>query len=96
MRKLLFGLAVIFAGTVQAQEVMNLTKQMRCSNAEFIMSEFTQKWGEVPVWVANTSTGTHVTLLINKEKKTWTMIEYDARIACILNVGEGGSDPNVF
>ena len=96
MRKLLFVLAVIFAGNVQAQEVMNLTKQMKCSKAEFIMNEYTQKWGEVPVWVAKTSNGTHVTLLINKEKKTWTMIEYDARIACVLNVGQGGSDPNVF
>ena len=94
MRKIVFILAMLISSITNAQEVINLVKQMKCSNAQFIMNEFAEKFGESPVWVGKTANGTHITLLVNKDKKTWTLLEYDASIACVLGVGEGGSDPN--
>ena len=89
-------LAMLFSSlSLQAQEVVNLVKQMKCSNAQFVMNEFTQKWGETPIWVGKTANGTHITLLVNREKKTWTMVEYDAALACVIGVGEGGSSPDI-
>jgi len=95
MRKLLFMLAAMFASISQAQEVINLTKQLKCSDAQFVMNEFTQKWGESPVWVGKTDNGTNILLLVNREKKTWTILEYNVKIACVLGVGQGGSPPDL-
>jgi hypothetical protein len=94
MRKLLFAFALLISGATGAQEVIRLVKQLKCSDAQFVMNEFTQNYGESPVWVGKTDHNTHVTLLVNKDKKTWTMLEYDAKIACVLAVGEGGSNPD--
>jgi hypothetical protein len=35
--------------------------------------------------------------LMNKETRSWTMIEYDARLACVLGAGEdkSGSSPEI-
>jgi len=95
MRKLLFTFALLISGTTGAQEVIRLNKEMKCSNAEFIMNEFSQNWGESPIWVGKTDHDTHITLMVNKIKRTWTIIEYNAKIACILGVGEGGSNPDI-
>jgi hypothetical protein len=34
-------------------------------------------------------------LLVNREKKTWTILEYNVKIACVLGVGQGGSPPDI-
>ena len=94
LRKVAFVVA-LFASASQAQEVIRLNKEMKCSNAEFLMNEFTQNYGESPIWVGKTDHGTHITLLVNKIKKTWTIIEYNAKLACVLGVGEGGSNPDL-
>jgi len=95
MRKLLFAFVLLISGATGAQEVIRLNKEMKCSNAEFIMNEFSQNWGESPIWVGKTDHDTHITLMVNKIKRTWTIIEYNAKIACILGVGEGGSNPDI-
>jgi hypothetical protein len=78
-----------------AQEVIDLTKSMKCGKAEFVMNHFAREYGEMPLWVGKSNTGTHITLLVNKEKRSWTMIEYDANIACVLGAGETSSKPEI-
>ena len=78
-----------------AQEVIELNKSMKCGKAEFVMNHFTTEYQEVPIWVGKTNFGTHITLLVNKEKRSWTMIEYDASIACVLGAGDTSSKPEV-
>lgn len=77
-----------------AQQVIELVKPLKCGDAQFVMTHFTTEYGESPIWVGKSETGTHITLLMNKEKKTWTMLEYDAKFACVLGTGKGGSDPS--
>lgn len=96
MKKFAFILALLFSSVSQAQEVVDLVKKMKCSNAQFVMNEFTTRYQESPLWVSKTVSGTYITLLVNKEKKTWTLVEYDANIACVIGVGEGGSSTQVF
>lgn len=95
MRKTIITLALLFSTTTFAQEVINLTKSIKCSNAESVMQYFTEQYKEMPVWVGKTTNGTHVTLLINKEKRSWTLIEYDSKLACILGAGDATSNPEI-
>lgn len=95
MRKTIITLALLFSTTTFAQEVINLTKSIKCSNAESVMQYFTEQYKEMPVWVGKTTNGTHVTLLVNKEKRSWTLIEYDSKLACILGAGDATSNPDI-
>ena len=95
MRKTIITLALLFSTTTFAQEVINLTKSIKCSNAESVMQYFTEQYKEMPVWVGKTTNGTHVTLLVNKEKRSWTLIEYDSKLACILGEGDATSNPDI-
>ena len=71
-----------------AQEIVDLTKPLKCSDAQTIMNYFTDVFKETPVWVGRTVHNTHITLLANRETKSWTMIEYDTKLACVLGAGE--------
>jgi hypothetical protein len=78
-----------------AQEIIDLQKPLKCSRAEVVMNYFGDNFREVPLWVGKTTAGTHVTLLVNKETRSWTMIEYDAAIACVLAAGDTSSKPEI-
>lgn len=96
MRKLAMAfLFCLISPIANAQEIIDLTKPMKCSDAESVMNYFSNEHKEKPVWVGKTLNGSHITLLVNKEKHTWTMIEYDSRFGCVLGAGESSSDPNI-
>lgn len=95
MRKLFLLSALLIGTTAFSQEVINLSKEMKCSNAEFVMNHFSENYGEKPIWVGKTTFNTHVTLMVNKDKRTWTLVEYDGRIACVLGAGESSSSPDI-
>jgi hypothetical protein len=80
-----------------AQEIIDLTKSMKCSNAQTVMNYFVDTHKETPVWVGKSVHNTHITLLVNKDTRSWTVIEYDTRIACVLGAGEDklSSNPEI-
>lgn len=85
-----------FTTSASAQNIVDLTKPMKCSEVETIMGYFSDKHNEKPVWVGKTVHNTHITLLMNKGTRSWTMVEYDSRLGCVLGAGEekSGSDPS--
>ena len=89
---LLFCLTSLIA---HAQQIVDMQKQIKCSDAQSVMSYFSINYQEAPLWVGKTNTGTHITLLVNKETRSWTMIEYDASMACVLGAGDTSSKPEV-
>jgi len=95
MRKLILLSALLIGTTAFSQEAFNLTKQVKCGNAEFVMNHFAEKFGELPIWVGKTNFGTHMTLMVNKEKRTWTIVEYEAKIACVIGSGESSSSTDI-
>jgi len=97
MKRLLVLLLLSPMGLMaQSPEVIELTKTIRCGDAEYVMTHFATEYGEKPLWVGKDMSGTHITLLVNKDKRTWTMIQYDSRLACVLGAGETSSSNEVF
>jgi hypothetical protein len=75
-----------------AQQQMEVTKTLKCSNAEYVFKLFKDDFGETPVWVGkDKGTDTYIALLKNKEKGTWTLVQYDSVLACVLGAGEQGT-----
>ena len=95
MPKLAMAFLFCLASSIaHAQEIIDLTKPMKCSDAQSVMNYFVDIHKETPVWVGKSVHNTQVTLLMNKETRSWTMIEYDASIACVLGAGEDKSGSN--
>ena len=78
----------LIGSIAHAQEIIDLTKTMKCSDAQSVMNYFVDTHKETPVWVGKSVHNTHITLLMNRETRSWTMIEYDTRLACVLGAGE--------
>ena len=78
----------LISSIAHAQEIIDLTKPMKCSDAQSVMNYFVDTHKETPVWVGKSVHNTHITLLMNRDTRSWTMIEYDTRLACVLGAGE--------
>jgi len=74
-----------------AQEIIDLQKSLKCSDAQVVMNYFVDTHKEIPIWVGKSVHNTHITLLMNPTTRSWTMIEYDSRLACVLGAGEDKS-----
>ena len=84
----------LISSIAHAQEIIDLTKPMKCSDASSVINYFVDTHKETPVWVGKSVHNTHITLMMNKQTRSWTMIEYDTRIACVLGAGEDKSSSN--
>ena len=87
----------LISSIAHAQQIIDLQKPLKCSDAQVVMNYFVDTHKETPVWVGKSVHNTHITLLMNRETRSWTMIEYDTRIACVLGAGEDktGSSPGI-
>ena len=87
----------LISSIAHAQEIVDLNKAMKCSEPQKVMNYFVDTHKEIPVWVGKTVHNSHITLLMNRETRSWTMIEYDDRLACVLGAGEdkSGSSPKI-
>jgi len=84
----------LISSIAHAQEIIDLQKPLKCSDAQSVMNYFVDIHRETPVWVGKSVHDTHIVLLINSTTGSWTMIEYGAKIACVLGAGEDRSDSN--
>ena len=89
MKSIVMAFLFCFISSIaNAQEIIDLNKPMKCSEAQNVMNYFTSNHKETPVWVGKTVHGSYITLLANKETRSWTIVEYDSKIACVLGAGE--------
>ena len=89
MRKIAMAFLFCLTSSIaNAQEIIDLTKPMKCSDAQSVMNYFVDIHKEKPIWVGKSVHNTHITLMMNKQTRSWTMIEYDTKIACVLGAGE--------
>lgn len=89
MRKLIILLALLYSNTIFAQErTYELSRTMRCASTQGIVEFLFKEHGEVPIWVAkDAKTSSFISIVMNKEKGTWTVIQYDSATACVLAAG---------
>jgi hypothetical protein len=92
MRKLTMAFLFCLASSIaNAQEVIDLNKPLKCSDAQAVVKYFVETHKETPVWVGKSVHNTQITLMMNKETRSWTLIEYDSKLACVLGAGEDKS-----
>ena len=85
---LLFALLVV--GLVTAQSV-TVQKPLKCGDTKTLIQGLAgEDYMEKPIWwgVEPGATVSRYSLFVNEQTKTWTLIQFDEKIACVLGVGE--------
>lgn len=86
MRKFLLG--VLLLPALAFPEPVKVDKEVICDKATEMLSYFSSRFGELPLWLGDTA-GSNVVVLANPETKTWTILQFNADIACYIESGKG-------
>ena len=87
MHKFLLGVLLLPAFVV-AQPV-TVEKPVVCEKTEIVIDGLQKgQYKENPSWIGYDAKSKY-TLFTNEKTKTWTMIQFNENIACIIGTGEG-------
>ena len=84
---LCFG--VILTGTVIAQTV-TVEKTVQCGSTATLIQELQgNSYKEKPIWwgIEPSSSASRYSLFVNDETKTWTLIQFNETVACVIGTG---------
>jgi len=83
---LVLGIAVALSITVQ--------KPVECVDTATLLQGLSgSDYKEKPMWLGVESSASlpKYSLFVNDETKTWTLIQFDEKIACVLGTGENST-----
>jgi len=82
-------LTLSLLASVARSEPFSGKKNIICDDATKLIGEIVKEFGETPVWSgADPATKTTYGVLMNPNTNTWTIIQFDGKVACILGVGD--------
>lgn len=90
MKYLLFFI-MLLGSPVGAQTVLNVQKPIECFEMEPLFRGLMgSEYKERPIWsgIESGATLSRYSLFVNDETKSWTLIQFDDRIACVLGTGD--------
>ena len=88
---LCFG--IILTGAVIAQ-TMTVQKPVECVNTETLFQGLiSSNYKEKPIWLGIQSDAPlpKYSLFVNEQTKSWTLVQFDEKIACVLGTGEAST-----
>jgi hypothetical protein len=86
MRSFLLG--VLLLPALAFAQPVTVEKTLPCDKVDSVIEQLTKKYEEQPVWFG-TSGESRVGVLINTKTNSWTVIQFNDKIACVLEAGEG-------
>lgn len=87
MFKIIFVFMMTFAITSVMAEVRTINKPIVCEETSVVLSTlFSGEYQEFPIWMG-IGENSRYSLFANEKTKSWTLIQYDEKIACVLGVG---------
>jgi hypothetical protein len=90
MKKILFFLLSLSYVVASAEGILT-SKEVYCDKPETIIGLLKGKdYEEIPLWFGKerTSKAPNYMLFVNHETKSWTMIQFNNELACVLGAGE--------
>ena len=87
MRRFLLG--VLLLPALALAQPVTVEKPLVCEKTEKVIESLQNgQYKENPSWVGYDEKSRYA-LFVNEKTRTWTMIQFNEKIACILGVGEG-------
>jgi hypothetical protein len=89
MRYLILAFLCLTTSISYAQ-LAEYERKLTCGKTKFVLDALTKIARERVIWVGDSKySDTKTVVMINTETLTWTMVQYDKDMACVLNNGEG-------
>jgi len=89
MNRIFPTLLFLMASVAHAQ-LQEYERRLTCGETQFVMSALIKTAQEKPLWGGtDPQTGTQTSILVNTKTLTWTVVQYDHKMACVLQSGEG-------
>lgn len=85
MRKIIVAFLFSISSIVNAQ-IISIDKTIQCGPTELILSAV-ETFNEKPLWIGNGET--KLLIFVNYSTATWTLVEMDKTVACVLATGQG-------
>jgi hypothetical protein len=92
--KYYFLLPVMLVLGVAVAQSITVKKPVECADTATLLRGLSgSEYKEKPIWlgVDPSSTVSKYSLFVNEETKTWTLIQFDDKIACVLGTGENST-----
>ena len=87
--KYIFASIFLISSIAHAQ-LQEYERRFTCGKTQFVLMALTKNAKESPVWVGHDpNTKTSTAIMVNPETLTWTVVQYDQDMACVLDNGEG-------
>lgn len=89
MHKILLG--VLLLPALAQAEPVTVEKPVICDKTELVLKVLRERHGEIPVWIGSDAeeSKSNYVVMINRETASWTLIQYNPNVACVLGSGEG-------
>ena len=86
MKNCLFS--VLFFPAVALAQPVKIDKQVICDKTQTVIRALTnENLQEQPFWIG-TDEDSRYSLFVNEKEGTWTIIQFNKEVACILGAGE--------
>lgn len=86
MKSLLFGVLLLPVLAVAQQDYVTVEKKVVCGETKKVLEELFVQFEEVPVWTGD-EPGSRYGLLINEKTNSWTLIQFNENVTCIIGAG---------
>jgi hypothetical protein len=87
--KYIFAALVLISSVAHAQ-LSEYDRRLTCGETRFVITALTKAAQEKPIWSGtDPETGTQTMILQNTRTLTWTVVQYDQKMACVLHSGTG-------
>jgi hypothetical protein len=81
------GMVLTAAMSRAVAEPTEISRTVPCNTPDVVFGQLLRDYGEKPQWVGQSGEDVFVVLVTNPVKKTWSMVEYNKTLACVLSVG---------
>jgi hypothetical protein len=87
----LFPILILLAPLLVSAQSIQINKPVTCDSTLLVFQALLEQAGENPIWVGKgDGVDTSKTVILANEKtKSWTIIQFDKNMACVLGSGVG-------
>jgi hypothetical protein len=72
-----------------AKEPVTVNKEVVCTTTDTMFSAVRTMYGEQPIWHGNAEGEGSVVITVNPTTNSWSIIQYNKKVACLLEGGKG-------
>lgn len=89
MRKLLFLLSVFSISVFAQPDKVTVPMNIPCFPTKTLMAQLKDKFGEEPMFMGDPMEEEEVktAVFVSQSNNTYTIVQFDSRIACVLSIG---------